>query len=307
VGDEPRVLADLHGVRDLLGRLRGRRGRGCQQDQASYEEVLAELLTALAMLGGEPAPPAPAVVWAVGDGANGTTAAKRLATTIRRDRPDRFLYLGDVYDRGTRAEFARNYEPVYGALATRTAPTPGNHEWGNRATGYFPYWRRKLGRSIDPWYAFDLGGWRVLSLNSEAPHGPGSEQLRWLTRELEGATGDCRIAFWHRPRFSAGAVHGDARDIAPLWDAVEGRAALVLGAHDHNSQRFRRRGGTVELVAGAGGPNLYGVRRDRRLVWSDDDNVAAVRIELTADRARFEFRTAAGRVLERGAVRCSAT
>jgi hypothetical protein len=269
--------------------------------------MLAELMTMVALFGAEPAPPTPAepaVVWAVGDGANGTAAAKRLGAAIRRDRPERFLYLGDVYDRGTRAEFARNYEPVYGALATRTAPTPGNHEWGNRATGYFPYWRSKLGRALGSWYAFDLGGWQLLSLNSEAAHTAGSPQLRWLGRRL--GDGDCRIAFWHRPRFSAGTGHGDARDVAPLWDAVEGRAALVLNGHDHNSQRLRRRGGTVELVAGAGGPNLYGVnRRDRRIAWADDDNVAALRLELEPGRARFEFRTAAGRVLHRGAVSCS--
>jgi len=262
-------------------------------------------MATIALLGAEPAPE-PVVVWTVGDGANGTTAAKRLGAAISRDRPDRFLYLGDVYNSGTRAEFTRNYEPVYGALAGLTAPTPGNHEWGNRATGYFPYWRRKLGRALDPWYAFDLGGWRILSLNSEAPHGSRSEQLQWLDRELTGSGGDCRIAFWHRPRFSAGREHGDARDVAPLWDAVEGRVALVLNGHDHNSQRLRRRGGTVELVAGAGGPNLYSANgRDRRVVWSDDDSVAALRIELTPDRARFEFRTAAGRVLHRGATTCS--
>ena len=256
----------------------------------------------MALLGPQPAPE-PTVVWAVGDGANGTTAARRLGAAIRRDRPDHFLYLGDVYERGTRPEFEGNYEPVYGATAAITSPTPGNHEWGNRATGYFPYWKRKLGRTLDPWYALEAGGWQILSLNSEAPHGPGSAQLRWLGRRL--GEGNCRIAFWHRPRFSAGTGHGDARDIAPLWDAVEGRAALVLNAHDHNSQRLRRRGGTVALVAGAGGPNLYRVNgRDRRLVWADDDNVAALRLELTPGRARFEFRTAAGRVLEGGSVAC---
>jgi hypothetical protein len=268
--------------------------------------MLAELLAAVGMFGAPAGGTEPAVVWAVGDGANGTTKAKRLATAIRRDRPDRFLYLGDVYPSGTRSDFTRNYDPVYGALARRTSPTPGNHEWGNRATGYFPYWKRKLGRAIDPWYAVDdVGGWQLLSLNSEAEHGTGSQQLRWLQGRL--GEGSCRIAFWHRPRFSAGTVHGDAPDVAPLWDAVEGRAALVLNGHDHNSQRFRRRGGTVELVAGAGGPNLYGVKRDRRLTWSDGKRVAALRMELTPGRATFEFRTASGRVLRRGAVKCSAT
>ena len=267
--------------------------------------MLAELLATLSMLGAQPAP-APAVVWAVGDGANGTTEAKRLATAIRRDRPDRFLYLGDVYDRGTAAEFATNYDGVYGSLAAITSPTPGNHEWGNRATGYFPYWKKKRGRALASWYSVESGGWQLLSLNSEAPHGARSPQLRWLRRRL--GKGDCRIAFWHRPRFSASPAHGDAPDVAPLWDGVEGRAALVLTGHDHGSQRLRRRGGTVELVAGAGGPNLYGVdKRDRRLVWADDDSVAAVRLELSPGRARFEFRTASGRALHRGSVRCSAT
>ena len=269
--------------------------------------MLAELLSTVALIG--PAPPAePEVVWAVGDGANGTPAARRLARSIARDKPDRFLYLGDVYDRGTRAEFARNYETVYGALAPITAPTPGNHEWGNRATGYFPYWQRKLGRPIEPWYETGAGGWQILSLNSEAPHGPGSKQLRWLGRQLGARDGTCRIAFWHRPRHNAGRGHGDAPDVAPLWNAVQGRAALVLGGHDHSSQRLRRRGGTVALVAGAGGPNVYTVNaRDRRLVWSDDRTVAALRMELTPGRARFEFRAADGRVLHSGSVACSAT
>lgn len=270
--------------------------------------MLAELLTVAVLLG--PSPPAedPAVVWAVGDGAIGSDRARRLARTIRRDRPDRFLYLGDVYEHGTRAEFARNYDPVYGALASRTTPTPGNHDWPNRATGYFPYWRAKLGRPLAPWYGFQAGGWEVLSLNSEAPHGRRSPQVRWLRSRLAARGGDCRLAFWHRPRFSAGLGHGDAPDVAPLWDAVRGRAALTVHGHDHNSQRLKRRSGTVALVAGAGGRNLYRLNhRDRRLLWGADRRDAALRIELRPGRARFEFRAAGGRVLERGAVRCSAS
>ena len=262
--------------------------------------MLAELLAAVAVFG---TGSDPSVVWAVGDGANGTRPAKELAQAITDDDPDRLIYLGDVYPSGTAADFDRNYDPVYGALAARTAPTLGNHEWGNRATGYFPYWKEKLGRTLDPWYSFDLAGWRFLSLNSEARHGRGSPQLRWLARRL--GPGDCRIAFWHRPRFSA-STHGDPPDVAPMWDAVEGRAALVLNGHDHGSQRLKRRGGTVELVAGAGGPNLYGIdKSDRRLVWADDDHVAALRIELRPGRATYEFRTADGRALRRGAASCS--
>ncbi len=235
-----------------------------------------------------------------------TARARRseLAQAITDDDPDRLIYLGDVYPSGTAADFDRNYDPVYGALAARTAPTPGNHEWGNRATGYFPYWKRE---------ARPHAGSVVLV----RPRGLAVPvaQLRGAPRARIAAAALARPAAWAPATAgsrsgtglaSARARHGDAPDIAPLWDAVEGRAALVLNGHDHGSQRLKRRGGTVELIAGAGGPNLYGIdKSDRRLVWADDDHVAALRIELRPGRATYEFRTADGRVLRRGAASCS--
>ncbi len=106
--------------------------------------------------GGEPVVPVDpspgrAVVWAVGDAATPTDGARAVARTIRRGRPDRFLYLGDVYDEGLPSEFRAYYDPLYGALAKITDPTPGNHEWANRRIGYYPYWRAKKGRRQGPW------------------------------------------------------------------------------------------------------------------------------------------------------------
>jgi hypothetical protein len=267
--------------------------------------VIAELLAVLALLGAQPARAERAVVWAVGD-AFPSARARPLARAVRRDRPDRLLYLGDVYDSGTASEFARNYNPLYGRLAAITAPTPGNHDWPNRDIGYFPYWRAKLGSELAPWYRLQVGSWEILSLNSQAPHDASSPQLRWLREQVDATPGNCRIAFWHRPRFSAG-LHGDQPDVAPLWDAVQGRAALVLNGHDHDSQRLKRRGGTVELVAGAGGASLYRLKRDGRVLWGNDRQHAALRMVLTPGRARFEYRAANGRVLHRGSVACSAT
>jgi calcineurin-like phosphoesterase family protein len=259
----------------------------------------------LALLALAVAPAGHATVWAVGDGANGSTASKQVAAMIARDDPARFLYLGDVYANGSAADFRHAYDPVYGRLAARTAPTPGNHDWGLRSQGYFPYWKRKLGHALPPWYAFDLGGWQILSLDSEAAHGPGSAQLAWLHRQVT-APGTCRLAFWHRPRYSAGRVHGDAPDMAPLWDALEGHAALVVNGHEHDLQRFAPRGGLVEVVAGAGGNGHYALKRGvRGLVFGDATHYGAARIDLGPGSAHITLVATGGKQLDTLDVPCS--
>lgn len=249
-------------------------------------------------------PDAPAVVWAVGDGGNGSAAARRVAALIRRDNPARLLYLGDVYESGTAEEFRTNYDTVYGALASRIAPTPGNHEWPARQEGYDPYWRRRSGAATPPWYAFRIGGWNVVSLNSEAPHAAGSDQLRWLRRTLDRFSGTCTLAFWHRPLESAGK-YGTQNDIAPFWQELTGRAALVVNAHDHNMQRLRPRDGITALVAGSGGRSRYGLRSDERLLFGNDSQDGALRLALRPGAADATFVAADGSVLDRSSVRCA--
>jgi hypothetical protein len=246
-----------------------------------------------------------AVVWAVGDGADGSAAARALAARIARERPDRFLYLGDVYPSGTAADFRRNYGPVYGRLDRIAAPTTGNHDWGNRRSGYLPYWRRVRGRPQPYWYSLRLGGWEILALSSEAPHGAGSAQLRWLGARL-AAPGTCRLAFWHRPRFSAGTVHGDAPDVDPFWQALRGHARLVVNGHEHLLQRYRKRAGLTEYVAGAGGAVLYGRRPDSRLAFARSGVSGGLRIVLEPGRARLEFRSASGDRLDVSRATCRA-
>jgi hypothetical protein len=243
------------------------------------------------------------VVWSVGDGGDGSAAARKLAALIKRDEPERFLYLGDVYPAGTRTDFRRRYAPAYGRLRRITEATPGNHDWPNRRSGFLSYWKAAKGRTQRAYYSFSVAGWRFLNLNSEAPHGEASAQLVWLRKQL-AAPGTCRIAFWHRPRFSAGTVHGDAPDTAPLWNSLRGHARLVLNGHDHTLQRFRKRDGLTEYVAGAGGSILYRNRRDSRLAFGRAGVTGALRLLLEPGKATLEFRSSSGRLLDRSRATC---
>lgn len=243
-----------------------------------------------------------ATIWAVGDG-DSSQAARAVADRIASATFDRLLYLGDVYESGTAADFASRYTPTYGRLRRRTAPAPGNHDWPEHPAGYDRYWREALGRRAAAWYAFQAGGWRIISLDSETSHSAGSSQVRWLRSQLR-EPGTCRIAFWHRPRFSAGR-HGDQADMAPVWNALRGHAAIVLNGHDHDMQRMRPVDGITEFVSGAGGRSHYGVDRgDARLAFADDTRYGALRLELRPGSATYEFVAADDRVLDSGTVRC---
>jgi len=268
--------------------------------------TLALALAATAAAVGPPAESAAprAVVWAVGDAASPDPRSDRVAALVRRGDPDRFLYLGDVYENGTAAEFRGRYDPRFGRLAHITLPTIGNHEWANRYSGYYPYWKSQKGRRMPPWFKTEVAGWEIISLNSQAPHGTGSPQARWL-RDAVAGPGTCRIAFMHRPRYSAGA-YGGAADLNPLWHRLVGHARLILSGHDHNLQRHRAQRGVTQYVVGAGGRGTYGLHGGSpTLAWGRDNIDGALRMVLRPGHALLEFRSTSGRLLDRSRASCS--
>jgi len=223
---------------------------------------------------------------------------------VTSHRIDRLLYLGDVYDSGTALEFDRNYRPIYGGTGEITAPTIGNHEWPNLATGYVPYWSSVRDTPPPLYYAFSISGWQLISLNSNTPEsGP---QIAWLQHLIQATPryGNCRIAFDHHPFFSTGP-HGGLDALQVIFGALRENARIVLSGHDHDMQRFRPIGGIVQLVDGAGGAELYPfVSTDPRRVFGDDTHHGALRLVLSRGRAALTFVAQNGKPLDRSVVRC---
>jgi len=280
--------------------------------------VICAIAALIGGCGGSPAPDrpspfvlsgsdAPATVWAIGDAGHIGERERTVAKLIGDARPDRLLYLGDVYETGTAEEF-EVYDQLYGRLASVTAPTPGNHEWPAHAEGYDPYWASKKGQTPPSQYSFRLAGWEIIGLNSQLFGDAEDEQASWLRRKV-AAPGTCRLAFWHEPRYSAGTKEGagDEPTVEPLWSAVEGRVALVVNAHDHNMQRMKPRDGIVQLISGSGGHNsTYPVdASDERLAFADDEHDGALSIRLSPGRAQLAFVATGGEVLDSSTVSCN--
>ena len=253
-------------------------------------------------------PRAKSVVWAVGDAADGGAHGHAVAAMIAAQRVDRFLYLGDVYNTGTAAEFATNYAPVFGRFDRIAAPTIGNHEWANSATGYVPYWTAARGSPPPAWYATAASGWQLISLDSNTSTDEGSAQLEWLRRKLARSPrfGSCRLAFMHAAPFNAGTHHGEDPELEPIVAALTGRARIVLSGHEHNMQRLVPIRGITQLVSGAAHTRFYPVDHgDPRLAFANHTRPGALRIKLGPGRALLSFVAADGSVLDRSSVRCN--
>jgi hypothetical protein len=181
--------------------------------------------------------------------------------------------LGDnVYGQGTARQFAACYGPTWGRFKARTKPSLGNHDYGiPGAGGYFNYFEAAAGPRGKGWYSYDAGGWHVVVLNSNCTVvacGEGSEQERWLRADLAAHSHQCTLAYWHHPRFSSDALHGNNAAVGPFWEALYDYGAdLVLSAHAHDYERFAPQTpagvadpafGVRQIVVGTGGSSHYG-------------------------------------------------
>ena len=93
--------------------------------------------------------------------------------------------------------------------------------------------------------------------------------------------------------------------MAPIWDALRGKAAIVVTGHEHSMQRLRPIDGITSFVSGAGGHGLYDLRRDDpRLAFGDDRHYGALRLRLRRGEARYAYVSSSGRVLDSGTLRC---
>ena len=124
-------------------------------------------------------------------GSSGDEATAALLDGI----PGTVFTAGDnAYESGTNSEFANRYEPSWGRHKARTKPSPGNHEYATSgATGYFNYFGPAAGDPSKGYYAYDLGAWRINSLNwyevdvSSLVTGDGSYSLKVLSTSGNGA------------------------------------------------------------------------------------------------------------------------
>ena len=229
------------------------------------------LLAAVLLLGFAPAlrPAPPPVLVGAGDiagcGWDDDEATAKLLDSI----PGTVFTAGDdAYPNGTAAQFASCYGPTWGRHKARTRPSPGNHDYRlAHGAAYYAYFGAAAGDSGRGYYSYELGGWHIISLNSNVPMSAGSAQERWLRTDLSLHPAPCTLAYWHHPRFSSGTTHGSWTGPQPLWQALYAAGAdVIVVGHEHQYERFAPQtpAGTLDttrgirqFVVGTGGASFY--------------------------------------------------
>jgi hypothetical protein len=231
--------------------------------------------------------------------------------------PNAVAVLGDnQYETGFLPYYQSVYDATWGAFRSKTFPVPGNHEYYRvGADGYYAYFGAAAGDPARGYYAYDLGSWHILALNSNCEYVPcqtDSAQEQWVRRELAAHPRGCTMAYWHHALFSSQGGEARMRDI---WrDLTAARVDVVLSGHNHNYERFSGQdadgrldpfGGPREFIVGTGGRSFGTIRRAGRNSEVHADTVFGV-LALVLSRTGYawSFDSEGGAFVDTGSTPC---
>ena len=228
--------------------------------------------------------------------------------------------LGDgAYQDGKPSEYANCYDPTWGRHKSRTKPTPGNHDYNTRdAAGYFEYFGSRAGDPDKGYYAYNLGDWRVIALNTECDEiggcGRSSAIYQWLENQLQNNPRQCVLAYGHKPRFDSGP-HENEPSLEHLWNLLyDAGVDVVLSGHSHNYQRYAKidsdgkaaGDGMRAFIVGTGGTTLRDIEQPHpRLRASEEGEHGVLALELHQGRYTWEFVNVNDEVLDSGTGVCT--
>lgn len=171
---------------------------------------------------------------------------------------DAVVVTGDLTDFGRAAEYAQ-LRALLAPLACPIYLMPGNHDDGAELRRAFPehaYLRQADGRHVD--YAVDLGGLRLVALDTSVPKAPYGEiddaQLAWLEKTLAAAPSIPTVLALHHPPFATRIGHMDDIGLVHGAGALEAVVAQhaqverVISGHLHRSIQTRW-GGTIAMTS----------------------------------------------------------
>jgi len=245
-------------------------------------------------------PDSEVVLGFVGDSRGGYDVWAQLAAQIQQRTPDLILFSGDAVTIGlTQYE----WETFFGDAEALLATTPIIITNGNHEANAINFYSQFALPGDQENFGFDYGFAHIFVAN-DSPDNP-SELTSVIPTAMDADFTDHASARWkllmhHRPMYSSGARHGSALDLQAAWGPIvdEHQLDLVLNGHEHqfeiskplrnNTVQSSNADGTVYVVAGGAGADLYGF--DTPGSWSEytESTHSAAAIRVRRDQLTLE-------------------
>ena len=184
---------------------------------------------------------------------------------LEKTDPDFVIHTGDLVAEGADTALWPNFFKIEKAILSKAAfyPALGNHEKNDKQ--YYEFLDAR-----GPYYSFNWGNAHFSVLNSDianaalgtaAQDSYWRDQVAWLEQDLiKNQKADFRFVVGHHPPFtSVSNRQGDNPHISALVPMMEKyKVTAMLNGHDHNYQRFEKKG-VQYVTTGGGGAPLYDV------------------------------------------------
>ena len=156
-------------------------------------------------------------------------------------------------------------------------PSLGNHDYRAQGGGIVPERVQRYLDTLKPprdgqgegrYYEFARGPVHFFALNSNGKHEPDGgirfwdKQGDWLREQLAAAREPFKVVYFHHTPYTTGTEDGPTGSMR--WPFKEWGASLVLAGHEHNYERFDRRGLTY-VVNGIGGAGFYRLKMNAQV------------------------------------------
>ncbi len=249
----------------------------------------------------------PAVLVGAGDISICGRDGDNLTADLLDDIPGVIFTLGDnSNEQGTMEQYQECYDPTWGRYLQRIRPSPGNHDYvTDDAEDYYEYFGDAAGEPGKGYYSYDVGGWHVISLNSNCAQTEdceeSSRQIDWLVEDLEQHPNLCTLAYWHHPRWESDD-EGDRDFLDTFWQVLyDHDVELVVNGHEHYYERlapqnpdgdFDMDKGIRQFTVGTGGAGLrdYDENSDSSLVQvRSNENFGVLKLNLFPDYYEWDF------------------
>lgn len=240
----------------------------------------------------------------IGDMGTGTKPQYQTAAKMNEMR-DKFpfdfvIMLGDnIYGGHTPRDFENKFEQPYKPLLSagvKFYATLGNHDKPNDRF-YKPF--NMNGQS---YYTYKKNNVRFFAMDTTYMS---PQQLAWLEKELQNASSDWIICYFHHALYSSAAFHGSATELRAILEPlfVKYRVNAVFSGHDHVYERVKPQKGIQYFTEGASGALRMGnLKRSEVTAFGYDQDCSFMLVEIAGDELHFQTITRTGRTIDSGVI-----